>query len=112
MFRRLLDKLEIERESLGGAVFDVLGQAIEGRQLRELLKEALRYGNQSHVRARLFEKVDHAFDHERLKELIEKRALANDALSETRVLEIRDQMERKCKTPSAPLYIHLFYRSI
>ena len=54
VYRKLLDKLEQARESLGGQVFDVLGKLqFEGRPLRELLVEAIRYGEQPEVRARL-----------------------------------------------------------
>ena len=52
--RRLLEKLEQARESLGGQVFDVLGKLqFAGRPLRDLLLEAIRYGEQPEVRARL-----------------------------------------------------------
>src|SRR5262249_43124020 len=33
VFERVFRKLEVEREALGGAVFDVLGKALEGRAL-------------------------------------------------------------------------------
>src|SRR5215203_593440 len=47
VYRRLLEKLEQARESLGGKVFDVLGKLqFEGRPLRDLLLEAIRYGDQ------------------------------------------------------------------
>ena len=43
VYRKLLDKLEQARQSLGGQVFDVLGKLhFEGRPLRELLVEAIR----------------------------------------------------------------------
>ena len=52
VYRKLLDKLEQARQSLGGQVFDVLGKLhFEGRPLRELLVEAIRYGEQPEVRA-------------------------------------------------------------
>ncbi|HND22435.1 MAG TPA: helicase-related protein, partial [Acidobacteriota bacterium] len=43
VYIRLLDKLEAERDALGGKVFDVLGQLFDQRPLRELLVEAIRY---------------------------------------------------------------------
>ena len=61
VYRKLLDKLEQARQTLGGQVFDVLGKLhFEGRPLRELLVEAIRYGEQPEVRARLTTAVDHA----------------------------------------------------
>ena len=52
VYGRLLEKLEQARVALGGQVFDVLGKLqFEGRPLRELLIEAVRYGEQPEVRA-------------------------------------------------------------
>src|SRR5688500_3533729 len=54
VYRLLLDKLEEARKALGGQVYDVLGKLqFEGRALRDLLLEAIRYGDQPDVRARL-----------------------------------------------------------
>ncbi|MGQ9860979.1 MAG: DEAD/DEAH box helicase, partial [Thiobacillaceae bacterium] len=52
VYRRLLEKLEEARRALGGRVFDVLGKLqFEGKPLRELMIEAIRYGDQPEVRA-------------------------------------------------------------
>ena len=53
IYRSLLVKLEAEQKALGGQVFDVLGKAIVGKELRELLIEAIRYGEEPEVKARL-----------------------------------------------------------
>lgn len=54
VYRRLLEKLEEARQALGGQVFDVLGKLqFEGKPLRELMIEAIRYGDRPDVRARL-----------------------------------------------------------
>src|SRR5829696_1886693 len=45
VFHRLFEKLEEERAALGGRVFDVLGQLFQDRPLRDLLLEAIRYGD-------------------------------------------------------------------
>src|SRR5436189_3679145 len=51
VYVRLLEKLAEEREALGGQVFDVLGELkFEDRPLRELLLEAIRYGDRPDVR--------------------------------------------------------------
>jgi SNF2 family DNA or RNA helicase len=110
VFRRLLEKLEVEREALGGAVFDVLGKAIEGRKLRDLLQEAILYGNQPEVRARLKEKVEGALDHARLRELIEDRSLERDTMDTSRVREIRATMERANARRLQPYFIATFFR--
>ena len=75
VYYRLLEKIDEERKALGGQVFDVLGQlTFEDRPLRELLLEAVRYGDQPEIRRKLYQVVDRALDHEQLKKLIEDRA--------------------------------------
>src|SRR5208282_3323134 len=65
VYRLLLEKLNQARQTLGGRVFDVLGKLhFEGRPLRELLLEAVRYGDRPEVRNRLFQVVDKALDRE------------------------------------------------
>ena len=74
VYRTLLEKLEQARKALGGQVFDVLGKVqFEGRPLRELLIEAIRYGDQPEVRARLTTVVDNAFDRSQLQDLLEEQ---------------------------------------
>ena len=60
VYQRLLEKLETARATLGGKVFDVLGELFEARPLRELFMEAIRYGEQPEVRAKLFQTIDGA----------------------------------------------------
>jgi hypothetical protein len=63
----VLEKLEIEREALGGKVYDVLGRLFDQKALRDLLMEAVRYGNDPAVKARLDQAVDGAVDYEHLQ---------------------------------------------
>jgi hypothetical protein len=95
VYRRLLEKLEQARTALGGQVFDVLGRLqFEGRPLRELLIEAVRYGDLPEVRARLSKAVENALDRKQLQDLLEERALAHDSMDASRVHRIREDMER------------------
>ena len=72
VYLRLLEKLDEERSALGGQVFDVLGQlTFEDRPLRDLLLDAIRYGDDPEVKARLFKVVDKALDRQHLRELVE-----------------------------------------
>src|SRR5258708_30505395 len=95
VYRRLLEKLEDARQALGGQVFDVLGKLqFEGRPLRDLLIEAIRYGDQPEVRARLSRAIEHGVDRPHLAGLIEERELAHDTLDSSRVARIREEIER------------------
>ncbi len=112
VFQRLFDKLEVERERFGGKVFDVLGQAIDNRDLRELLMEAIRYGEKPEVRARLHEKVDEALDTDRLHQLIEEHAISSDALNTDKVFRIKEDMERAQARRLQPHYVFSFFKEV
>ncbi len=110
VYRTLLDKLEEARKTLGGQVFDVLGKLqFEGRPLRDLLIEAIRYGEQPEIRARLTQAVSHAFDRKELEDLLEERALAHDAMDASRVRRVREDMERAEARKLQPHYIESFF---
>jgi superfamily II DNA or RNA helicase len=110
VYHVLLEKLAEARETLGGQVFDVLGKVqFEGKPLRELLIEAVRYGERPEVRSRLTSVVSHAFDRSQLEQLIEERALAHDAMDASRVHKIREEMERAEARRLQPHYIESFF---
>ena len=110
VYHTLLEKLDEARKALGGQVFDVLGKLqFEGKPLRELLIEAVRYGERPDVRARLSQVIADAFDSEQLRELIEERALARDAMDASRVYHIREDMERAEARRLQPHYIESFF---
>ena len=110
VYRTLLSKLEQARQTLGGQVFDVLGRVqFDGKPLRELLVQAIRYGEQPEVRARLTQVVENAFDPSQLQELLEERALAHDAMDSSRVYRIREEMERAEARRLQPHYIESFF---
>lgn len=110
VYRRLLEKLEEARNALGGQVFDVLGKLqFDGKPLRELLIEAIRYGERPDVQARLNRVVADAFDRSKLQDLLEERALAHDAMDASRVYRIREEMERAEARRLQPHYIESFF---
>jgi len=111
VFERLLSKLETEREDLKGRVFDVLGKVFQGSELRELLIQAIRYGDSPEVQERLRRVVDERLDAEHLKELLEERALGRDNLDSSRVQEVRDLMERARIRRLQPHFILSFFEA-
>ncbi len=111
VYLTLLRKLERERETLGGAVFDVLGQAIAGAELRRLMIEAIRYGDQPEVRARLTQKVEGALDQEQLKTLIDEQALAHEMMGASQVYAIRQTMERLEAQRLQPHFVSSFFKA-
>jgi hypothetical protein len=110
VYRKLLEKLEQARTALGGQVFDVLGKLqFDGRPLRDLLIEAIRYGEQPAVRARLTKVVESAFDKDALRDLLEESALAHDAMDASRVHRIREEMERAEARRLQPHYVESLF---
>ena len=110
VYRKLLDKLEQARQTLGGQVFDVLGKLqFEGKPLRDLLIEAIRYGDHPDVRARLSTVVEHALDRDQLRDLLEDHALARDTMDASRIHRIREEMERAEARRLQPHYIESFF---
>ena len=110
VYRTLLEKLEEARTALGGQVFDVLGKLqFEGKPLRDLLIEAIRYGDQPEVRARLTQVVADAVDRGHLQDLLDERALAHDAMDSSQVARVREDMERAEARRLQPHYIESFF---
>jgi len=111
VYRKLLDKLEQARQSLGGQVFDVLGKLqFEGKPLRDLLIQAIRYGEQPEVMTYLTTVLDHALDREQLRDLLDERALAHDAMDASGIRRVREDMERADARRLQPHYIESFFR--
>ncbi len=109
VYKRLLEKIEVVREALGGKVYDVLGQLFEQRALRDLLMEAIRYGSDPKVKARLNEAVDDATDRNHLEQLLAQRALVHDDMDTTHIGQIREEMERAHAQRLQPHFIEAFF---
>jgi len=110
VYLRLLEKLELARQALGGQVFDVLGKLVfDGRPLRELLLDAIRYGEQPEVKARLTRAIDGAVDRDGLRALLNEHALAHTVMDAARVAQIRDDMQRAEARRLQPHYIESFF---
>ena len=110
VFQCLFDKLEEERAALGGKVFDILGDVtFNNRPLRELLIEAIRYGNDPEVRQRLWQVVDHSMNTEKFRQLITENALTEDTMDVSKVMEIRAEMERIEAHKLQPHFIEAFF---
>ena len=109
VYARLLEKIEAAREALGGRVYDVLGELFEGTPLRDLLFEAIQYGEQEDVRARLFNVVDGVVDQDHLLRLLERRALTNDTMPQEKVHELRIEMDRAEAQRLQPHHVQSFF---
>jgi SNF2 family DNA or RNA helicase len=111
VYRKLLEKLELARQALGGQVFDVLGKLqFEGKSLRDLLIEAVRHGERPEVKAYLTTVLDAALDRGHLQGLLHDNALAADSMDISQVQRIGEDMERADARRLQPHYIESFFR--
>ena len=111
VYERLLEKLETARESLGGKVYDVLGELFEGQPLRDLFMEAIRYGEKPEVRERLFRAVDGAVDVAHINELVSRNKLTREGLDPATVHGVREEMERAAARRLQPHHIRSFFEA-
>lgn len=110
VYRTLLEKLEKARKDLGGQVFDVLGKVVfDGKPLRDLLIEAVRFGERPEIKEHLTRAVEGALNHEKLRTLLEDRALAPQSMDASSVHRVREEMERAEARRLQPHYIESFF---
>ena len=110
VYGRLLEKLAQAREALGGRVFDVLGELFEGHALRDLLVDAIRYGDRPETKAELFRKVDGAVDIGAIEQLVAERKLTSEGMDPRAVTAVREEMERAQARRLQPHFIGSFFR--
>ena len=111
VFNTLFRKLKQQRDSLGGAVFDVLGKCFTDMSLRDLLIKAIRGGDRPEVRAELTETIDDALDLTHLRALIEENSLTHGTIDTTRLGNIREEMERAEVRRLQPHFIASFFQA-
>ncbi|KQU25481.1 RNA helicase [Methylobacterium sp. Leaf94] len=109
VYHRLLLKLEVESQALHGRVFDILGEVFEETSLKQLLVEAIRYGDRPDVRARLTQKIDKALDQDHLKSLLNRNALAQETMSPERLFAVKEEMDRAQARRLQPYFVRAFF---
>lgn len=110
VFQRLFAKLDEERRDLGGRVFDVLGKlTFNNAPLKDLLLDAIRYGNQPEVKERLNRVVDDSLSKETLQNILNEYALSEDSMNLADVLSIKADMERAEAHKLEPHYLRSFF---
>jgi len=110
VFTRLLEKLEQMRQTFGGKVFDVLGEAFNETPLRSLLLDAIQYGDRPDVKAKMHEVIDASVG-DGLKEILDERALASEHLAEADLAALRAAMDEARARRLQPHYIELAFKA-
>jgi hypothetical protein len=104
-----LQKLEKEHEALGGKVFDILGEVFANESLQDLLIEAIRYGEQPEIKAKLHEKVESALDTEHLRQILERTALATEQMGIEKLFAVKAELEKAQARKLQPHFIKAFF---
>jgi len=111
VFLRLFEKLEVERQALGGRVFDILGDAFDEIPLKDLLLDAILDGERPEVRARMHQAVDRALDNTHLNEILRRQALVQEAMSPEQLFAVRSEMEKAEARKLQPCFVGAFCRT-
>lgn len=110
VFVRLLTKIDQMSIAYNGNLFNVLGDAdaFQERPLRDLLIEAIRYGDQPQVKAKLDRIIDAGVS-QGLNEVLAERALHPEMYSSLDLAEVRARMEKARERRLQPGYIAAFF---
>ena len=110
VFTRLLSKIDQMAIAYNGNLFNVLGDsdAFQERSLRDLLIEAIRYGDQPETKAKLDRIIDASVS-QGLNEMLEERALHPEMFAALNLEEIRARMEQARERKLQPGYISAFF---
>jgi len=109
VFQKLFDKIEVERAALGGKVFDVLGEAFDNVSLKDLLVEAIRYGDDPEVKARMDQVIEGALDAEHLKAILRRNALVEQHMGLEELYADKEEMEKAEARKLQPYFIRAFF---
>ena len=101
---------ESSARHLGGRVFDILGEVFEDSSLKDLLIEAIRYGDDPEVRARLLRKVEGALDTEHLEDHHQaQRPVRRGDGRASACSPSRRRWRRPRPASSSPIFIRSFF---
>jgi superfamily II DNA or RNA helicase len=109
VYHMLLMKLEVECKALKGRVFDILGEVFEEVSLKDLLLEAIRYGDRPEIRAKLSRRIENVFDPENLRAILSRNALAQESMSAERLFAVKEEMEKAEARRLQPFFVRSFF---
>jgi SNF2 family DNA or RNA helicase len=110
VFERLFLKIEEQRKVYGDQIYDVLGDEEINRALQEMLVRAIQDETNPEAQAWVNEVIDAQIG-ERLKVVLEERALADQVLDPASVKSIRHRMESALARKLQPGFIEAFVRA-
>ena len=107
VYTRLLEKLETARQSLGGKVYDVLGELFEAHSLRDMLMNAIRNDKQEEI----FRVIEGTIDNDKIKRAIAASKLTKEGLDSSLITTLKEDMDRAEARRLQPHYIRSYFES-
>ncbi|HLP42820.1 MAG TPA: DUF3883 domain-containing protein, partial [Fibrobacteria bacterium] len=98
-----------ESSALKGRVFDILGEVFEERSLKDLLIEAILYGDQPERKARLTQRIESALNPDHVRSLLDRNALATETMTYDRLFKVKEEMEKAEARRLQPYYVRAFF---
>merc|ERR1712000_634077 len=89
--------------------FDVLGEAFDNISLKDLLVDAIRYGESPETKAKMNEVIDGALDQEHLKEILRRNALVEQHMGLEELYAVKEEMEKAEARKLQPYFIRAFF---
>lgn len=110
VYGKLLVKIETMGKAYSGRLFNVLGdgKAFDGKPLKELMIQAIQYGDDPAVQARLDQVIDSGVQ-QGLDELISERSAHPEMYPSLDVQEVRKLMEQTRERKLQPGYVSAFF---
>ncbi|MDR1498546.1 MAG: DUF3883 domain-containing protein [Puniceicoccales bacterium] len=105
----LLHKLEEISNAFQGRVFDILGEVFEDRPLRDLLLEAIRYGDEPETKAKMERKIEDAFNVEKVRGLLDRNALSNEAINNEHLFAVKQMLEEAEARKLQPWFVKAYF---
>lgn len=107
VFMRLFTKLEQQRKTLGGRVFDVLGEVFKDVPLKDLLIESIMHDGEDQQQM-VLDKVDNVLEREHIEKLLDQNALCMSRFNNERIEAVRKRMDEAEARKLQPCYLRDF----
>jgi len=86
-----------------------LGEAFENVSLKELLVDAIRYGEAPETKAKMDEVIEGALDADHLKEILRRNALVEQHMGLEELYAVKEEMEKAEARKLQPYFIRAFF---
>ena len=111
VYKRLLEKMQALSNALDGQVFDILGNSFQEVSLQDLMIDAIRYGDNPDIKAKLDKAIDNSTEKEQVRQLLRKQALVTDSIDVSEIMQLKEDIERASAGHLQPHYVRACFRA-